>query len=341
VQGLERVSGTTLLRQAGEHSDLLLGVLGEVMKQKRKLLLLAAAMAAMVMTSSALPSSAAAAVTCPGKNGKIAAAGSNGLAVVGERGVRWFLLERDSYLWQPSFSCGGTAVAFVSDNETTCPPIEVLSVVSGKRRLFSGKKRTSAFPTGGCAGSPSFLSGGRLLFSVRSRGGTGTYVASADGTRRHRLFGSGACANTADARWFVSGCASRSLILRDATGHRVRTLTPLPTHRKVRYPAASLSADGRRIVYSRQVEVPARSGFAPSDIYVVRRDGTHRRRLTTGGDSFDPTLSPDGRWVAFTRGSQAFGQELVAMPLAHPGRVKVLAKFEDGVRSPSWGPRRR
>jgi Tol biopolymer transport system component len=33
-------------------------------------------------------------------------------------------------------------------------------------------------------------------------------------------------------------------------------------------------------------------------IYLVRRDGSDLRRLTTGGD---PAWSPDGKWIAFVR----------------------------------------
>ncbi|MGN6255095.1 MAG: TolB family protein [Solirubrobacterales bacterium] len=286
------------------------------------------------------PGSALAASTCPGENGKIAAAGTNGLAVIGEGGgVRWLVQGAPSYTYEPSFSCNGKLVAYIGDDETTCPPMEIVNVLTGKRRLFQyGSSRRSGFPTGGCAFAPTFLRGGRLLFGVSARGKVGTYVASSDGRHRHRLFDSPVCASTADASWFVS-CYSRTLVLRNSQGRVVRTLTPLPGVRRIHYLNPSFSPDGHWIVYSRTVDTPAGGSYDRSDVYLVRRDGTHRQRLTDDGRSFDPTFSPDGHWIAFTRGEEVVRHEMMAMPRAHPGRVKLLAKVNSSLRSPSWGPR--
>jgi Tol biopolymer transport system component len=309
---------------------------GKMMRKWKVLVGIAGAVALLI----GVPCSASAASTCPGENGKIAAAGENGLAVIGRGGgVRWLVPGAPSYTYTPSFSCDGKLVAYIGDDETTCPPMEIVSVLTGKRRLFEyGGSRRSGFPTGGCAFAPTFLAGGRLLFGVSSHGKDATYVASSDGRHRHRLFDSPVCASTADASWFVS-CYPHTLVLRNSQGRLVRTLTPLPRARRIYYLDASFSPDGRWIVYARAVDTPAGGSYDRSDVYLVRRDGTHRRRLTDNGRSFDPSFSPDGRWIAFTRGEEVVRHELVVMPLAHPARTKVLAKVSSSLRSPSWGPR--
>jgi Tol biopolymer transport system component len=299
---------------------------------------------ALLIVLLAVPASSSAASTCPGKNGKIAVSGQNGIALIGQGGgVRWLLRKPGagrSITFDPSFSCSGKSIAYVGDNETTCPPIEIVNVATGKRRFFQYPSfRSTAFPVGGCGFAPSFLRDGRLLFGVHSPASKiGTYVADADSRHRHRLFRSLVAIHTADARWFLGGHGG-SLILLDSEGRQVRPLTPQPARPHVHYLAAGFSPDGGRIVYARAIDTAAGGSYDRSDLYVVRRDGTHRRRLTRGGHSFEPSFSPDGRWIAFVRGSEGFGKQVVVMPLAHPGRARVLAEPAPPVRTPTWGVR--
>jgi Tol biopolymer transport system component len=69
---------------------------------------------------------------------------------------------------------------------------------------------------------------------------------------------------------------------------------------------ASWSPDGTRLAFTAQL-----AGVADSDtdIYAMRADGSRRRRLTSGGDSFHPVWAPDGRWIYFAREGREAGSE--------------------------------
>lgn len=67
------------------------------------------------------------------------------------------------------------------------------------------------------------------------------------------------------------------------------------------------------------------------DIYVINGNGTGLRKLTTG---FEPTLSPDGTQVAFTRFSTPMGVYLIDVD----GKNERLVFGVNRARSPSWSP---
>jgi dipeptidyl aminopeptidase/acylaminoacyl peptidase len=67
------------------------------------------------------------------------------------------------------------------------------------------------------------------------------------------------------------------------------------------------------------------------DICTMAPDGSDQRKLTSGGGTFDPAMSPDGRQIAFARGGaisvmQADGSGARAIPGLPPGR------------QPAWSP---
>ncbi len=72
-------------------------------------------------------------------------------------------------------------------------------------------------------------------------------------------------------------------------------------------------------------------------IYAINADGSHLRQLTTG---MDPALSPDGKWVAFTRwegsGDGAFGS-LWVINVDGTGERQVQS-FVRQPKSPTWSP---
>ena len=78
------------------------------------------------------------------------------------------------------------------------------------------------------------------------------------------------------------------------------------------------SPDGRRLAFT--ADLGAYS--FKTDIWVMRPDGSMRRRLTSDGISFHPLWSPDGRWIYFAR-----------RPEDHPAEVTM----SDGrTEKPVW-----
>jgi Tol biopolymer transport system component len=147
---------------------------------------------------------------------------------------------------------------------------------------------------------------------------------------------------SADGRWFVStnaGSSYLSLFLLDAHGRRAGSITPDPDH-AFHYRNPTFSPNGRWFAYERDVE--RRGHIRHSDVFVVRRDGTHRRRLTLGGVSAEPAFSPDGRWLAFTQSNKDFRTNIYAVLVRHPDTQKTLTRIRQArLQSPIWTMERR
>lgn len=300
-----------------------------------------------------MPASAAAASTCAGRNGPIAVGAAHGIGIVTPgRQVRRTLKEApragDRYTnYDPSFSCDRRWIVYENFTEADCNNIEVIDVRAGERRIYTSGKGyvTTGFPSRHhCPTHPAFLGDGRIVFSTGRGGRTsgGTFVVDVDGSHMRRLFAAQEQACTVDGRWFVAGDAgSHKLYLLNSRGRRVRALTPVPAAHGGEFLNPSLSPGGRWIVYEKLI--PERSRRSPEELqlFVVRRDGTHRRLLSTGSSRFEATFSPDSRRIAFTRHpGHANGGNVLELTLAHPGRVRALTRLHGlGVTSPNWGAR--
>ncbi|MEV4347415.1 hypothetical protein AB0J83_23410, partial [Actinoplanes sp. NPDC049596] len=89
------------------------------------------------------------------------------------------------------------------------------------------------------------------------------------------------------------------------------------------------SPDGERILYTREVDQDN------SDIWIVDRDGSNNRRLTTDpAREMDPSWSPDGSWFALVRGPY----ERPAIVLLKPDGTGETVLTKPGQREahPCW-----
>lgn len=301
------------------------------------------------------PTSTRAASTCPGRNGVIAVkAGGNPKNIIGILAPGNKRLQpvyegevfgagseggeeagRLTHIYGPSFSCDGSWISFVERNGLGWSYLKLVSVTTKEVRIV----KTPELQPGG----PAFLSDGRIVFqatrgALSQRGGT--FVVNADGSHLQRLFSRKEIAVTADGRWFVAGGKGekpRSFYLLDARGRAVRRLAPLAPVGSF-YLNPHFSPDGRWIVYEERHELKHHP-FIHDVLYMVRRDGTHRRRLTWGRESAsEPTFSPDGRWVAFTRSKEGPSGNLFALSVKNPRRMKQLG-LSDAYQDPTWASR--
>jgi TolB protein len=167
----------------------------------------------------------------------------------------------------------------------------------------TGLRKLTDTPEGLQAGWPDWSADGRRIVYSRFAGGSDparVWVMRADGTHQHPL--------VADAKGF-------------------RDLDP------------NFTPDGRGIVFAR---CKPRDGVCA--IWRMRADGTHKRALTSYRDGvheavdFNPSVSPNGRRIAFTRyGGGGISAQVYVMgafgghahPITHPA-------LEGG--DPDWSP---
>lgn len=72
------------------------------------------------------------------------------------------------------------------------------------------------------------------------------------------------------------------------------TVTALTRHPGWQDDDPSWSPDGRRIAFTR-----SRDGYRSFHVFVMRADGSHVRRVTSGRGDERPAWSPDGHWIAY------------------------------------------
>ncbi len=125
--------------------------------------------------------------------------------------------------------------------------------------------------------------------------------------------------------------ASDQICLINADGSGYRRLTT-DDNRRHFYP--SLAPDGRSLVYSAYT--------APNqyDIFEYDLETNQTRRLTSGlGVLVAPEISPDGRWIAFTRGDPATNTHGVWLMARDGGQLRqVFGPPRANAWDPTWSP---
>lgn len=226
-------------------------------------------------------------------------------------------------------------LVFVSDRDGTGLDVYVQTMDgSGTTRLTSDEGTDY-----GPVWSPD---GERILFTSTVDGDSDIYVVDADGSNRRNLSRSpshdGGPSFSPDGREIVftsareptvEGHSGRDLWLMDADGSNLRRLT----ENEMYDDAANFSPDGQRIAFCRQLPPVEEGGPSNGDIFVMNRDGSDQRRLTSA-ETFDclPDWSPDGERIAFhgcgPDGCRLFvvpaeGGEPTPVPTPHPANWPV------------------
>ena len=87
----------------------------------------------------------------------------------------------------------------------------------------------------------------------------------------------------------------------------------------------SWSPDSKRIVYS------ADKG-GKSNIYIINADGSNKRKITDSGSSWTPSLSTDGKQIAFISDDDIY---IMSIDGSSKKRITKTSKEE---KTPSWSP---
>ena len=187
--------------------------------------------------------------------------------------------------------------------------------------------------TDGSDETPVWSPDGRRLAWVTTGGNPDLVVARVDGT------GTRYVAQTAAGEFHPFWISKRLLGFTRSRGLRrplELLVADLRTNRVRRLArgieGSVLSPDHRVVAYVGIVGRPGNT-FSRRDIYVVRVDGTGRRRLTRDGESQLPRWSPDGRLILYTNG---IDQSLLRVVRSDGTGDRRLAYAEVG--SGEWRP---
>jgi hypothetical protein len=122
----------------------------------------------------------------------------------------------------------------------------------------------------------------------------------------------------------------RRIDLRDGTASRIERIRGRS--------ALSLHPDGRRLYYAAPAPFRDRYGFFDLHVYDLEEDESER--LSHGLRAESPSISPDGREVAFTVNGAGTRHLAIASlrDLEHTRRIVVRSRRFDQVYTPKWSP---
>lgn len=227
-----------------------------------------------------------------------------------------------------SSTLGRLSVRTLVQNQTARHPGETASNKCNAERRGTGKAVTAimrpvrtvvvcalalvvspfAAGCGGGDGAEAKPPGREIAFTVNDAGWNEVWLMAADGSERRRL-----------------------------------TETEPPGNDAAGSGGPAWSPDGTHIAYAAQTGT-LEEDQRLTEIYVMRADGTEKRRLTSN-DALDgsPSWSPDGEWIAFTRitepGAATARSGIVVMDAGGGNEVQITRSALPSVdASPAWSP---
>ena len=247
------------------------------------------------------------------------------LAIMDQDGANHrFLTSGQNLVLTPRFSPGQQAIVYMSF-EADRPRVWLYELGSGRQRAV-GNFATMSF-------APRFTPDGeRLLFSVT--GGGGANIVSYDlATGQTRRLTSGSAIDTApsaspDGRRIVFESdrgGSQQLYVMNADGSGIQRIT----FGEGRAASPVWSPRGDLIAFTRIHGGRFR-------IAVIRPDGTGERVLTDGWQDENPSWSPNGRVILFSRQERDGRTSLHAVDLTGRAERRVPTPLE--ASDPAWGP---
>src|SRR4051812_1394661 len=99
---------------------------------------------------------------------------------------------------------------------------------------------------------------------------------------------------------------------------------------------AQISPDGGQVAYVVGA-IDREADQTRSAVWVVNRDGSGARVLTSGGNDSQPRWSPDGRHLVFVSSRENGTAQVYVLSLAG-GEARRLTSFPRGVLEIAWAP---